>query len=52
LLLRENAELKVFIWSERELLIPLWTGNINISSDEFDIDDMSSMIDNWEDELN
>jgi len=52
LLLRENSDLKAFIRSEREKLIPLWNGNVPDSgSNEFDDDDLSNNGENWEDDL-
>jgi len=52
LLLRENLDLKAFIRSESDKLIPRWNGNMPDSgSNEFDNDDLSNNDENWEDDL-
>jgi hypothetical protein len=53
-LLRDNSDLRTFIRSEREKLIPLWNGNVVSAaciSSAFDDDDMSNSGEGWEDEL-
>ena len=52
-LLRDNSDLRTFIRSEREKLIPLWNGNVSAAclSSTFDDDDMSNIGESWEDEL-
>jgi len=51
--LRENEELQAFIRSEREKMIPIWTGDADVSSGETNMDDdMSCNVgENWEEEL-
>ena len=53
-LLRDNSDLRTFIRSEREKLIPLLNGNVLSAaclSSTFDDDDMSNIGESWEDEL-
>ena len=52
-LLRDNSDLREFIRSEREKLIPIWNGNVSTAclSSVFDDDDMSNIGYSWEDEL-
>jgi len=54
-LLRDNSDdLRKFIRSEREKLIPLWNGNVSAApflSSTFDDEDMSNIGESWEVEL-